>query len=26
VSSGKWDWPEFIEHNMDYRGFLLLRS
>jgi len=26
VSSKKWDWPEFIEHNMDYRGFLLLRS
>ncbi len=26
VSSKKWDWPEFIENNMDYRGFLLLRS
>jgi len=26
VSSKKWDWPEFLEHNMDYRGFLLLRS
>lgn len=26
VSAKKWDWPEFIEHNMDYRGFLLLRS
>ncbi len=26
VSSKRWDWPEFIEHNMDYRGFLLLRS
>ena len=26
VSGKKWDWPEFIEHNMDYRGFLLLRS
>jgi len=26
VSSKKWDWPEFLEHSMDYRGFLLLRS
>jgi ubiquinone/menaquinone biosynthesis C-methylase UbiE len=26
VSSKKWDWPEFVQHNMDYRGFLLLRS
>ena len=26
VSLKKWDWPEFIQHNMDYRGFLLLRS
>jgi ubiquinone/menaquinone biosynthesis C-methylase UbiE len=26
VSSKKWDWPEFLQHNMDYRGFLLLRS
>jgi len=26
VSSKKWDWPEFLEYNMDYRGFLLLRS
>ena len=26
VSSKKWDWPEFLEHNMDYRGFVLLRS
>jgi len=26
VRAKKWDWPEFIEHNMDYRGFLLLRS
>lgn len=26
VSGKKWDWPEFLEHNMDYRGFLLLRS
>jgi ubiquinone/menaquinone biosynthesis C-methylase UbiE len=26
VSSKKWDWPEFLEHNLDYRGFMLLRS
>jgi ubiquinone/menaquinone biosynthesis C-methylase UbiE len=26
VSSKKWDWPEFVQHNMDYRGFLLIRS
>lgn len=26
VSSKKWDWPEFVRHNMDYRAFLLLRS
>ena len=26
VSSRKWDWPEFIESNMDYRAFLLTRS
>ncbi|HEX7392062.1 MAG TPA: methyltransferase domain-containing protein [Thermoplasmata archaeon] len=26
VSAKKWDWPEFIHHNMDYRGFLLLKS
>lgn len=26
VASKKWDWPEFVQHNMDYRGFLLLRS
>jgi arsenite methyltransferase len=25
VKAKKWDWPEFVEHNMDYRGFLLLR-
>lgn len=24
VASKKWDWPEFLEHNMDYRAFLLL--
>ena len=26
VSTGKWDWPEFLQHNMDYRAFLLVRS
>lgn len=26
VSSKKWDWPEFLQYNMDYRGFLLLKS
>ncbi len=26
VSSGTWDWPEFMEYNMDYRVFLLMRS
>jgi len=26
VKAKKWDWPEFIEHDMYYRGFLLLKS
>jgi len=26
VAAKKWDWPEFVQHNMDYRAFLLLRS
>ena len=26
VTSKKWDWPEFVEHNMDYRAFLLIRN
>jgi len=26
VKAKKWDWPEFVEHNMDYRAFLLLKS
>jgi len=26
VSGKKWDWPEFLEHNMDYRAFLMMRS
>ncbi len=26
VKARRWDWPEFVEHNMDYRGFLLLKG
>ena len=26
VSAKRWDWPEFVEHNLDYRGFLLLKT
>jgi ubiquinone/menaquinone biosynthesis C-methylase UbiE len=26
VSSKKWDWPEFVQHNMDYRAFVLFRA
>lgn len=26
VSAKKWDWPEFLRHNMDYRAFLMMRS
>ena len=26
VAGKKWDWPEFLENNMDYRVFLLVRS
>ena len=26
VAAKKWDWQEFIEHNLDYRGFLLVRG
>ncbi len=26
VSDGKWNWPEFLQYNMDYRAFLLLRA
>jgi ubiquinone/menaquinone biosynthesis C-methylase UbiE len=26
VSSKRWDWPEFLEHNMDYRAFMMMRS
>jgi len=26
VNAKKWDWPEFVQHNMDYRAFLLLRA
>ncbi len=26
VTNKKWDWPEFVQHNMDYRAFLLVRN
>jgi len=26
VSAKKWDWPEFLAHNMDYRVFLLTKG
>ena len=26
VKSGRWDWPEFVEHRMDYRAFVLHRA
>ena len=26
VTSEKWDWPEFVEHRLDYRGFLMLKA
>lgn len=26
IAGGQWDWPDFIEHNMDYRAVLLMRS
>ena len=26
IKSGKWDWPEFVEHRMDYRAFVLHRA
>lgn len=26
VSSKRWEWPEFLEHNMDYRAFMMMRS
>ena len=26
VASKKWDWPEFIEHRLDYRGFLMFKA
>lgn len=26
VKSGKWDWPEFVEHGLHYRGFVMFRS
>ena len=26
ISSGKWDWPEFLQHKMDYRAVVLIRA
>ena len=26
VASRKWDWPEFVEHRLDYRGFVMFRA
>lgn len=26
ISAGKWDWPEFLEYNMDYRAFMMMKS
>jgi SAM-dependent methyltransferase len=26
VNAKKWDWPEFMQHNMDYRAFLMFRA
>ncbi len=26
IRAKKWDWPEFIQHNLDYRAFLMLRG
>ncbi len=26
VTSKKWDWPEFIEHRLDYRGFVMFKA
>ncbi len=26
VRAKKWDWPEFVQHNLDYRVFLMLRG
>jgi len=26
VSEKKWDWPEFLQHNMDYRVFMLRKG
>lgn len=25
VKSGKWDWPEFVEHGLHYRGFVMFK-
>lgn len=26
IRAKKWDWPEFIQNNLDYRAFLMLRG
>ncbi|UCE45810.1 MAG: methyltransferase domain-containing protein [Methanobacteriota archaeon] len=26
VKSKKWDWPEFVEHKLDYRGFVMQKA
>jgi ubiquinone/menaquinone biosynthesis C-methylase UbiE len=26
VASKKWDWPEFIEYRLDYRGFVMFKA
>ena len=26
IKAKKWDWPEFIQNNLDYRVFLMLRG
>jgi len=26
VTSKKWDWPEFVEHRLDYRGFVMFKA
>lgn len=26
VKAGKWDWPEFVEHGLHYRGFVMFRA
>jgi ubiquinone/menaquinone biosynthesis C-methylase UbiE len=26
IATNKWDWPEFVRHNMDYRAFMMMKS